>query len=503
MEKIQDGEMDQFKDLGHLLDMELKFAESWVSALREVKAVWPDEWVELYIAYHMLICSSADVYRVTPNRPRGPTHVMRPTTPASIPNTVAEGQLESDTSDSGRRSTQHRHSTSVVTPGSQGRKSSVSNWASSFLRKDKSGEFTELNGDDTLNHGSPIARTPPDAPTPLTRTRSGRAAPPPPRSRAHSSLSESYPERRNSPRQLSRNLPPGDKFQKIMRALYAFTGGEDELPMEVGDEITVLAEPSDSWWMGECKGMKGLFPVNYTEEVPKKPPLPARPSALARTGHSQPSSPVHEFPVLRSRSNSANITRTQWKDEPFGDHHSALSPVLPSPDYRQTTHNRPNEDNDSDIEERGLVDKGDRPVTNGENEGRNVIASSHAGVMRQLSRSLSGKKAPPPPPPSRRTNSTSINRLSSSVSNSATASPFLTPKTANADWGSAQISATDSKSPFEEGDHYGIADELDVGSISSMSISQQKCRVCNCDDFQQSLFRTDGYCNSCFHLHTQ
>jgi hypothetical protein len=43
MEKIQDGEMEQFRDLGRLLDMELEFAESWVSALREVKNDWPNK----------------------------------------------------------------------------------------------------------------------------------------------------------------------------------------------------------------------------------------------------------------------------------------------------------------------------------------------------------------------------------------------------------------------------------------------------------------------------
>jgi hypothetical protein len=43
MERIQDGEMDQFKDLGKLLDMELKFAEQWVETLRSVKNEWPAE----------------------------------------------------------------------------------------------------------------------------------------------------------------------------------------------------------------------------------------------------------------------------------------------------------------------------------------------------------------------------------------------------------------------------------------------------------------------------
>lgn len=42
-ERIQDGEMDQFKDLGRLLDMELRFAESWVDTLKEIKTDWPDK----------------------------------------------------------------------------------------------------------------------------------------------------------------------------------------------------------------------------------------------------------------------------------------------------------------------------------------------------------------------------------------------------------------------------------------------------------------------------
>jgi len=41
MERIQDGEMDQFRDLGRLLDLELKFAEKWVETLKEIKADWP------------------------------------------------------------------------------------------------------------------------------------------------------------------------------------------------------------------------------------------------------------------------------------------------------------------------------------------------------------------------------------------------------------------------------------------------------------------------------
>lgn len=427
---------------------------------------------------------------------------MRPTTPASQP-ANEDDEVISDESDA-PRSTLHQPFASVATTGGQGRKPSMSNWAStavgSFLRKEKSGEFEQLRGDDQPNGDVRASRSQSETPSPLTRSRSGRAVPPPLRSRAQSSLSE--PHSHNSPRIPLRSLPSGEKQGlKVMRALYAFNGGPDELNMEVGDEIVVLAEPSETWWRGECKGVKGLFPVNYTEEMPKKPPLPARPSTLAKSSHSQPSTPLQEFPVLRSRSNSANANRTltaEWKDEPFGDHHSALSPIAHSPDYRQSTHSRGDEDDDDDDDERGLVDKSERSSGREDVGTRGGINSAHAGVVRQLSRSLSNKKAPPPPPPSRRNNSTSAHRMSSSASNSATNSPFITPKNPESTW---STQGSQSKSPFDEGDPYDGAEDNDMASFSDLSLSH-RCRVCNCDDFQQSLFKTDGFCNSCFHSHT-
>jgi hypothetical protein len=428
---------------------------------------------------------------------------MRPTTPASQPANEDDDAI-SDESDA-PRPTLHQPSASVATTGSQGRKPSMSNWASaavgSFLRKEKSGEFEQLRGDNQTTGDLRALRSQSETPSPLTRSRSGRAAPPLPRSRAQSSLSEPHSSKRSSPRIPLRSLPSAEKQSpKVMRALYAFNGGSDELSMEVGDEIIVLAEPSETWWRGESKGVKGLFPVNYTEEMPKKPPLPARPSTLNKSSHSQPSSPLQEFPVVRSRSNSANANRTLtagWKDEPFGDHHSALSPIAHSPDYRQTTHSRGDEDDDDD-DERGLVDKSERSSGREDVGTRGGINSAHPGVVRQLSRSLSNKKAPPPPPPSRRNNSSSAHRMSPSASNSATNSLFITPNNPESNW---STQGAQSKSPFDEGDPYDGAEDNDMASFSDLSLSH-RCRACDCDDFQQSLFKNDGFCNSCFHSHT-
>ncbi|CAG8676998.1 19533_t:CDS:2 [Racocetra fulgida] len=63
--------------------------------------------------------------------------------------------------------------------------------------------------------------------------------------------------------------------KKQVKAIYSYEGdGEDELAMEEGDIITVLEE-HEGWWIGEIidddrTRRRGMFPANYTEELPTK-----------------------------------------------------------------------------------------------------------------------------------------------------------------------------------------------------------------------------------------
>jgi len=388
----------------------------------------------------------------------------------------------------------------ATTSGSQGRKSVMTTWAStastavgSIFKKERNGNFGALEKDENAGADVPLTRSQSrpelSRASSLSRSRSGQAAPPPPRSRAQSTHTEARSSKHSSPRAPPRSLTNSEKASppKLMRALFSFTGANDELSMETGDEITVLSEPYETWWMGECKGLKGLFPVNYTEEIPRKPPLPMRPATLVKSGQSQPSSPVQNFPVIRARSNSANVVKSSqpdWRDEPFGDHHSALASIAHSPDYRQTTHSGGEDDED---DRRGLV----------------TGTTSSPTRVRQLTRSFSGKKAPPPPP-SRRLAATSTHKVPPSNGNGSSNSPFLTPTTlSNKSWhantpqdGGSARDYESSKSPFDEGD----GDLEDSASFSAFSLTR-KCHVCSCDDFQQNLFKENGFCNSCFHEH--
>ena len=45
-------------------------------------------------------------------------------------------------------------------------------------------------------------------------------------------------------------------------ALYEFKGDkEGDLKFKAGDEIQVLRVRKNDWWLGQCKGLKGFFPL--------------------------------------------------------------------------------------------------------------------------------------------------------------------------------------------------------------------------------------------------
>jgi hypothetical protein len=50
------------------------------------------------------------------------------------------------------------------------------------------------------------------------------------------------------------------------KAMYDFTPAQPgDLKFSTGDTITVLNKLSDEWYFGECKGVKGQFPINYVQ----------------------------------------------------------------------------------------------------------------------------------------------------------------------------------------------------------------------------------------------
>jgi hypothetical protein len=59
---------------------------------------------------------------------------------------------------------------------------------------------------------------------------------------------------------------PAASDKKYVKATWDYKANEaGELSFTVGDIISVVSEDGSGWWIGESNGMKGQFPVNFTE----------------------------------------------------------------------------------------------------------------------------------------------------------------------------------------------------------------------------------------------
>ncbi|KAK4704747.1 hypothetical protein P7C70_g1463, partial [Phenoliferia sp. Uapishka_3] len=83
-------------------------------------------------------------------------------------------------------------------------------------------------------------------------------------------------ERRPSeqqPESTSRPATAAPPLASKARALYDFeTESPDELPMRKGDVVKIIGRTWPTWWEGELRGRRGIFPTSYIEEIAE--PLP-------------------------------------------------------------------------------------------------------------------------------------------------------------------------------------------------------------------------------------
>lgn len=242
--------------------------------------------------------------------------------------------------------------------------------------------------------------------------------------------------------------------RRVVKALFDYTATtSDELSFNVGDEIVMIAEVSDGWWEGELidgEGKAGLFPLNHTEEIVKKPVPPPRPptqfgtsqprlvpppppdtdgsssdneGAMALLSRRPSNKSQRSLPPGRTRSRGGSqvqlpITPSPVSpanalpphDEPFGDHHERFE------SYGDAS------DDDMNQGVMQTADVGEVPMGLSTGMSGSAVASRTAlappppfigGRPRAPSSPVTstfpaGKKAPPPPPPNRRTPSSSL-----------------------------------------------------------------------------------------------
>lgn len=269
---------------------------------------------------------------------------------------------------------------------------------------------------------------------------------------------------------------------KLVRAVHPFSGSVDELSFKAGDEIVVINEVLDDWWMGELHGRRGLFPTTYTEAVSsKKPniggvvPKPWVSSTYSDGEGGYGTSDLDDDRDLGSKpmshdaspftggvdSDTASITHHADEEET-----SNLFIVPPTP-------------NNNEFFEESQSKPSSRPRSRS-----NVKLSDTGPDAEPLLRSnvtSTPKKAPPPPPPRRFTNSA----LSPGPPLPDRRPKFLRRDSSSSGSLNPYLSATSGghgydTSPFE--------------SASDLSHS-------SCKNFKQNPFKSKGMCNNCFNFH--
>ncbi|KAG8870916.1 hypothetical protein FRB97_009257 [Tulasnella sp. 331] len=542
MYDIQDGELQQFRDLTDLLELELSFVSRYQELLTEVRKDWFDE---------------SAIQHVNDTRHKVATHAFVHQPDLSEPEPEVGRERRGSIKSKAPKPT-HEKSDSIT---SEKTGLGLSRWGLGSLRGRKDSKSSknfkafedeldeDVRGDHKISradrllrggdeHGKAdmddiIDRSPAQSLSKLhARSRSGTASRPPIAALTGTANRPPLPSRTSA-----------TSSKRIVKALYDFTAtSADELSFEVGDEIMLMSEVSEGWWKGERNdGKIGVFPLNHTEEV-RKPVPPPRPVTQISIGTSQPRlvppPPPHDGAssddgegsvALLSRRPSTTKSQKSFTSRSRANSRAATEiPQVepPSPDMGSRDHDEPFGDHyERNDEMSGMSDDDmghgkvlqtasphDLPVvTTG--FGANSTAPSLPSRPRAPSSSLSytngsqGKKPPPPPPPaSRRTPSTTTASLAPSqpqhntaaISSLARRAPFRS-KSSSAlpTRASEALLSKDEHSPFAHAQDPSGDQQQQAGGDAGFLL----CAECGCDDFVQNPFKQTGHCSSCFHSH--
>ncbi|KAE9409089.1 BAR-domain-containing protein [Gymnopus androsaceus JB14] len=542
MYSIQENEIDQTRELTAFLDLELNFVEQYLAVLKDVKSGWNVSSATRSISIRKpgTISRSTSIKskspKIPPATPTRSSSRSRGAVNTTLDSTDDEGEETSHSRS--RRSSMHGADAPAGTPISRpssrtsrnrtysnsapsdaadkhSRKISIAGWGlGSFSGRSKrprdKEQFSTL---DDGTEGSPHERGSLDdidwnpTSSSILSTSLGKSS-----SLGKKPLSNARGTKsaQASPQITPRILKPQSmQSKKVMRAMYDFDGAADELSFRVGDEITVVSEVLDGWWMGELNGRQGLFPTPYTEVVPAKPPLPTRPD-LSK-GRNPTNGSKGLGPSSRDSMSSSN-------DDDYGANELdeedilATNPLSPSdspffggPASPMAAHHA-NADTESILS--NLMSEG------GDDENDGLVKSKqelHASISRSLLSSFTpsftppslshrssdissssnssgvvgsggNKKVPPPPPPRR-----------------ITATPTATPpipsrrpsnvRSQSYGTGSQYIS-TPSSSVSSHG--------YDTSPFESATELQQDQ---GCSNFKQNPFKPKGMCSNCLTYH--
>lgn len=212
------------------------------------------------------------------------------------------------------------------------------------------------------------------------------------------------------------STPNGER--KVVRARFDFEGkSSSELSFKAGEEILVLNEVLDAWWMGELRGQRGLFPTTYIEVV-----RPSKMSVILPFAQTEKTELIPPPSITRDDAQSFDDGYgTSELDEerdltsrPLDHHHS---PFMQGPGDTQSIVSQITTDDESDLDPQPhtpkqnpraldpLIDKDKEPGLLSGFLGRATLQAPQAIIQTASSpiaqQTSPAKKIPPPPPPRR------------------------------------------------------------------------------------------------------
>ncbi|KDQ31141.1 hypothetical protein PLEOSDRAFT_1092462 [Pleurotus ostreatus PC15] len=468
MEAIQASETELQNDLTAFLELEINFVEQYLAVMQEVKADWPTTINSNKRSPPLLKHAMSKSGSVRSKRSTKSTRSVGRATP------VAAAEDSEDDSPRlapalSRRSSAHGRSDSISSKP-------PSRPASRTSRK-RSDSSATANGDKEKNDKSPKklgvsgwvgwGKKTKDFSTLDGDEMTEREAGDNDKQVHHKASSSSFSRRfKDSLSTTSPKVPPrvlktpSQHDLKTVRALYDFNGSSDELSFKVGDEIVVVNEVLEEWWMGELGGRKGLFPTSYTTVVPatqsRKPSPPLR-------------NPLQKSPKTKRLSISSEegaVQRPLIHDasEAMDVSYPALAPsIFLVQTMIAWKHDVNGGSNDSLSHAKATVETTSSPF------------HPQPPLLRRADTSSGIKKTPPPPPPPRRH---STNLLTS---------PPLPPRKPASTSSSSMLDVTPNASNNNVG--------YDVSPFESTS------ELAGCSQFRQNPFKPKGTCSNCFQFH--
>ncbi|KAF9074886.1 hypothetical protein BDP27DRAFT_1316132 [Rhodocollybia butyracea] len=529
MHLIQENEIDQTRELSAFLDLEVKFVEQYLEVLKDVKSEWSvgSATRSSSMQKSKPISRSTSVKTRSPSAPpvvhkRSSFHDVAKST--SLDSTDDETEDVSRTPGSrSRRSSIHPTDGASSTPTSRpssrssrrradsggapgdsadklSRRIGVPGWASAMgslasrNKKSKDKEQFATLDDDSENPSRERGSLDDIDWNPPISSSVGK--------KSFSSVRGGGKSAGGSPQIAPRILKPPSMDRKVMRALYDFDGAADELSFQVGDEITVVSEVLEGWWLGELNGKQGLFPTPYTETVPAKPPLPTRPDASrsknngAKGGSRASISSEIDDNYQANELDEEDMLATNLLSpsnspffggstaSPMAAHHADNESIMSSlmsegedeNDYLVRSKQEP-----SSTATRSLLSSLTNPSLS-QRSSSDVSSSGSSGVYNGNGRS--SKKAPPPPPPRRMT----------ATPTATPPIPARRPSGRSHSFGAGSASVNRLSTPGSSISSHGY-DTSPFESVTELQLPA------GCDNFKQNPFKPKGMCSNCLQYH--